>query len=282
MINEIKKLISNAEENNSASPGDYMNEADGLLYCGNCRTKKQVKIQLFGKEHTVPCLCECEGERKRAEEAEMKRLEQKAHIKRMKAAGLQDRSLQNYTIENDRGDNPLMEKAKAYVEHWPEFYSQNIGLLLFGAVGTGKSFFAGCIANALLEQGIPVLMTNFSKILNSLNAMYKDDRNAYINSFNQYSLLIIDDLGIERNTEFALEQVFNVIDSRYRCKKPMIITTNLGLADIQNPDPTDVEHARIYDRILEICQPIRFSGKNYRREIAQEGREMTSKLLNDR
>ena len=84
------------------------------------------------------------------------------------------------------------------------------GLLIWGDVGTGKSFFAGCIANALLEKGIPVLMTNFSRILNTLTGMHFEDRNQFINSLNRYSLLIIDDLGIERNSDFALEQVFNV------------------------------------------------------------------------
>ena len=102
-----------------------------------------------------------------------------------------------------------------------------MGLLLWGDVGTGKSFFAGCVANALLDKGVPVLMTNFAKILNSLTGIYPQDRNEFINSLNQYSLLIIDDLGVERNSEFALEQVFHVIDSRYRSMKPMIITTCL-------------------------------------------------------
>ena len=63
-------------------------------------------------------------------------------------------------------------------------------------------------------------MTNFAKILNSLTGIYPQDRNEFINSLNQYSLLIIDDLGVERNSEFALEQVFHVIDSRYRSMKP--------------------------------------------------------------
>ena len=123
------------------------------------------------------------------------------------------------------------------------------GLLIWGDVGTGKSFFAGCIANALLEKGVPVLMTNFSRILNTLTVMHFEDRNQFINSLNRYSLLIIDDLGIERNSDFALEQVFNVIDCRYRSKKPLIITTNLTLSELNNA--ADIAHKRIYDRILE-------------------------------
>ena len=61
-----------------------------------------------------------------------------------------------------------MDKARAYVENWKEAYKNNTGLLLFGDVGTGKSFFAGCIANALLDRDVPVLMTNFPTILNRL------------------------------------------------------------------------------------------------------------------
>lgn len=85
-----------------------------------------------------------------------------------------------------------------------------------GDVGTGKSFVAACIANALIESGVPVLMTNFSKILNQMGAMYSEERYQYIASFTNYPLLIIDDLGIERNMEYALEQVYAVIDERYK------------------------------------------------------------------
>ena len=54
-----------------------------------------------------------------------------------------------------------MGKAHAYVEHWKEVYRDNTGLLLFNDVRTGKFFFAGCIANALPDRDVPVLMTNF-------------------------------------------------------------------------------------------------------------------------
>ena len=65
------------------------------------------------------------------------------------------------------------------------------GLLIWGDVGTGKSFFAGCIANALLEKGVPVLMTNFSRILNTLTGMHFEDRNASIKSSLLYSIVTL-------------------------------------------------------------------------------------------
>ena len=79
---------------------------------------------------------------------------------------------------------------------------------------------------------------------------------------------IIDDFGMERGTEYGLEQVYNVIDSRYRSKKPLIVTTNIPLHDLQHPQ--DTAHARIYDRLLEMCSPIRFSGENFRKATAQD------------
>ena len=95
---------------------------------------------------------------------------------------LQDRHLHDFTFVNDNGQNPLMEKAHAYVGNWKEAYRENIGLLLFGDVGTGKSFFTGCIANALIEQDIPVLMTNIPLVLNRLTGMFAEDRAAFISA----------------------------------------------------------------------------------------------------
>ena len=72
---------------------------------------------------------------------------------------------------------------------------------------------------------------------------------------------------MERGTEYGLEQVYNVIDSRYRSRKPLIVTTNLSHTELQNPQ--DTAHARIYDRVLEMCLPILFTGENFRKETAQ-------------
>jgi DNA replication protein DnaC len=156
----------------------------------------------------------------------------------------------------------------------------SMGLLLWGGVGTGKSFFAGCIANALIDQGVPVLMTNFVRILNTLTGMYSQDRNDFIDSLNKYSLLVLDDLGVERNSEFALEQVFSVIDSRYRSKKPMIVTTNLTLDELKHP--TDLAHARIYDRVLERCVPLKINNRNIREGNAARNLDQARELLRPR
>ena len=86
-----------------------------------------------------------------------------------------------------------------------------------------------------MEREISVCMTNFALILNDLAASYKD-RNEYIARLCSFPLLILDDFGMERGTEYGLEQVYNVIDSRYRSRKPLIVTTNLTLEELQNPE----------------------------------------------
>ena len=91
---------------------------------------------------------------------------------------------------------------------------------------------------------------------------------------------IIDDLGVERSTEYAMEQMFFVIDSRYRSRRPMIITTNLKLSELKNPP--DLAHARIYDRILERCAPILFDGKNFREENAGATRQTAKDVVNSK
>ena len=182
----------------------------------------------------------------------------------------------NWTFENDNGRNPQMHHAHRYVEQWQTMRTENIGLLFWGGVGTGKSFLAGCIANALMAQEVPVRMTNFAHILNELNNSFSG-RNEVVDRLCRYPLLIIDDFVMERGTEYALEQIYNIIDSRYRRRKPLIVTTNLTLDEIRHPQ--DTAHARIYDRLLEMCVPISCIGVSLRRENAQEKLERLKELI---
>ena len=73
---------------------------------------------------------------------------------------------------------------------------------------------------------------------------------------------------MERNSEYALEQVFNIVDSRYRSRKPLIVTTNLTLDELKHP--ADLVHARIYDRVLERCVPLKINNRNIRAMNAAE------------
>ena len=135
---------------------------------------------------------------------------------------------------------------------------------------------AGCIANTLMEQEVAVCMTNFARIMNELNNAFSW-RNEVVDRLCGYPLLIIDDFGMERGTEYALEQIYNIIDSRYRSRKPLIVTTNLTLTELKNPQ--DTAHARIYDRLLELCTPIACTGPSMRKNIGQAKLNLLKTLL---
>ena len=249
-------------------PEDYTGE-DGLLYCGKCHTPKEAyfpekQAALFGRDRH-PAECNCQKAQRLEREAAEQRRKHLDTVEDLKRGGFTNPTMQEWTFANDNGKCPQMEIAHFYVEHWETMREENIGYLLWGKVGTGKSYFAGCIANALMEQEVAVRMTNFSAILNDLTASF-EGCNEYIERLCRFPLLIIDDFGMERGTEYGLEQVYNVIDSRYRSRKPLIVTTNLTLDSLQNP--LDTAHARIYDRLLEMCAPILFTGENFRRETA--------------
>ena len=250
--------------------------SDGLLYCRKCHTPLQCRQVFFGKMRTLNCLCQCGQEalqRRREKEAAEERMKR---IQRLKSAGIQEKHLFDWRFEIADETEPI-RWAKSYVEHWEQVREQNLGLLLWGDVGTGKSFLAACIANALLEASVPVLMTNFSRILNQMGGMYSEERYQYIASFNQYPLLILDDLGIERSTEYAKEQVYAVVDERYKANLPLITTTNLTIQEIRSPE--NVMDARIYSRILEMCTPVHVSGGDQRQGCSRKKQEAVKAVL---
>ena len=270
-------LLERFREKGPPVPGEneYIGE-NGLLFCSVCHTPKQCRVSVMGRTAVMRCICDCdkkrlEQEKKRQDEEELQR-----RIRRLKANGIQEKHLLDwrFDVAEDTAD---IRKARKYVENWQRVKAENLGLLLWGYVGTGKSFMAACIANALLEQGVPVLMTNFSKILNQMGAMYSEERYQYIASFSNFPLLIIDDLGIERNTEYALEQVYAVIDERYKSGLPLIITTNLTMDELN--DPADVAHGRIYSRVLEMCTPIQVLGSDRRKDIGRQKKSVVKEVL---
>lgn len=254
---------------------EYAGE-DGLLYCAKCHTPRQCKVTVAGREHIFPCICNCQKEELEAAKRWAEEAERLIRIQRLRANGIQERHLLDWTFDQAQ-DTRYVRMAKNYVGRWRQVKEQNLGLLLWGDVGTGKSFLAACIANALIERGVPVLMTNFSKILNQMGGMYSEERYRYIASFSQFPLLVIDDLGIERGTEYALEQVYGVVDERYKSGLPLLVTTNLTIHEIRNA--TDVAHARIFSRLLEMCTPVHIAGHDRRTAIGTAKQELVKEVL---
>ena len=197
MRNGIEAMITDITAT-TAEAEDYTGE-DGLLYCGKCHTPKEA---YFSKETAQwlghdrhPAECDCQRaarEKREAAESRQKHLETVEDLKRR---GFTDPAMRNWTFEHDNGRNPQTETARFYVESWETMQAENIGYLFWGGVGTGKSYLAACIANALMEKEVAVCMTNFATILNDLAASF-EGRNEYISRLCSYPLLILDDFGM--------------------------------------------------------------------------------------
>lgn len=271
----VSALEARAAQAITIEEGDYIGE-DGLWYCHKCHTKKQTEVQLPWGIRRPMCRCKCMAAKRAAEEEEYKRREFEQKVNEMRRMGFPEADMRNWTFSNDDLTNEKITKAaQRYVDNFSELRKSGKGLLLYGNTGTGKTYTACEIANALIDKGYPVLVTNFARILNTLQGTF--EKQEYIDSFNSFQLLVIDDLGIERDTAYAKEQVFNIIDSRYRSGLPMVITTNLTMEKIKNPD--DIENRRIYDRILERCFPIEVSGSSRRRKAVREDYDDMKNLL---
>ena len=276
MLDVIQGLMETEEE-----PGDYVGE-DGLLYCGKCRTPKQVRLPfnpLTGDkmETSVRAACQCQQEADKEAERRATRTRFQLDMARRREDDISCPDGLRYTFTQDDRQQPKVSDAcQRYVECWDEMKANNIGVLFYGSVGTGKSFLASCIGNGLLDRQVPVAATNFPRLLNLLQGTY--EKQALLDRLSIYKLLIVDDLGVERDSAYAEEQIFNIIDARSSSELPVIVTTNLTLEELEHP--TSMQYARIYDRVLEMC-PIRLklAGESRRKANASEREHLARRIL---
>lgn len=264
MTNGLDLIAAQAAEANARADGDYVGD-DGLLYCGKCRTAKQYRESDWlgtGEERLLPVSCECARAERRRFEERMKAEDRRRELDKLRRAGFPDAEMRKWCFsDDDGGSGKAMDVAHRYVDNFATMLDRGKGLLLYGNVGSGKSYIAACIANALIDRGTPCMMTNFARIVNQLSESF-DGRQRYIDNLNRFDLLVIDDLAAERDTEYMWENVMNVIDSRYRAGLPLVVTTNLTLDDFRAP--SDIKRERVYSRLVEMCIPVKVAGKDRR------------------
>ncbi len=275
----LSAIIETANEAQSA-PDDYINPDDGLKYCGKCHTPKEALFPehtRFGGLDRHPVLCKCATEEKERQDAERRNFERLSRISLLRSEAFHDIPAAGWRFENAAAMTTQLAKARSYAENWDAFSRDGVGLLPFGDVGTGKSYAAGCIANALIERMVTVLFVPMSDVVNRMQGNFGADRDNYMKHLMRPELLVLDDLGAERNTSFGKERVFDVINRRLLSGKPMIITTNITLTAMKNA--ADLDDRRIYDRIRQACMPIQFNGVNFRTGITAENMKKAAQLL---
>lgn len=278
MQDTIDEINNNVKSGLNARSGDYVGQ-DGMLYCGICHTRKTCRIKLptltgmpSGKWKVVNCTCSHELEAREAREAARV---YSMSVERNTKTAFPHADYQHMTFDADDKKNPC---ATEYARRFAETFNpeNSMGLVFCGERGAGKTFLSACIANDLLNRGFSVEMTNITRISQAVDATF-EGRSAELERIMNLDLLILDDLGTERGTEYMMEHAFNIIDGRYKANKPMVISTNATFDGMATE--SDIAKGRIYDRIIEKCFPVEMSG-NRRINIAAANR-MKDGLSND-
>ena len=254
---------------------DYIGQ-DGLIYCGLCHTRKEAYVDICGEKQSVRVMCKCREEQVRKEEAEEENRQKEILTRQRRSLAISDERLLSSTFDKDDNQNSKTSKlAREYARQFDKILKSGKGLLLFGSVGTGKTFLAACIANEVVNN-YSALMTSFAEINDKISENM-NCRKRIIDDIKRVDLLILDDLGAERNSDYMQELVYEIVNARYESRKPLIVTTNLSLTDIKNPKETRLN--RIYDRIIQMCTPVLINGESKRKQEAKKNEEELYKML---
>ena len=283
----MKTVAANGLRNQTRNDGDYEDE-NGILICGKCGEPRQ-RFMLFDdptdddpehkSELKVVTMCRCEREEEEREKRKEEAAKDMEKIQRLRNASLLDEKLRGATFgafKVTKYNERNLKLCRRYAMKFDQMVEKDQGLIFWGSVGTGKSFAAACIANYLLNRKVPVVMTSFVKLLEVFQSG-RDEETSILNRLGYAKLVIFDDLGAERGTDFALEKVYNIVDSRYRKNLPMILTTNLTIEDMKSE--VDMRYRRIYDRVFETCYPMQFTGPSWRMKEASRRYKDMEELL---
>lgn len=183
------------------------------------------------------------------------------------------------TTENQKA----LRVCKSYTDTFEEKLPRNNpepgrnGLFITGPKGTGKTHLAAAIANQLMQQGTPVICMTMIDLLDRIKRTYEQNRQyggeisegSVLDTYKQVQLLVIDDMGKEPATEWAVSKIYAIINSRYEAYMPTIITTNYSDAELvrrltpkDSADPTTADAT--IDRLREMCAAIVTTGESWR------------------
>jgi len=152
------------------------------------------------------------------------------------------------------------------------------GLLLFGFSGTGKTHLAVGVLKEILRKGISCLFVDFHDLLaeirNSYDELSQTSELQILRPILTTEVLLLDDLGSQRMTEWMQDTVFHIINLRYQQKKALVATTNLGLEPTVRDSKETLRDRlgyRVVSRLYEMCTFMELDGPDYRKDIRKAG-----------
>jgi DNA replication protein DnaC len=233
----------------------------------------QRKYGKAGEWYYHPCTPECEKKNDQREWELMRRDTRVATLQ--ERSGLSKR-MRGYTFANFKpyfspSAARAAEKVENYLKSWEENREFGKGLYFCGGVGTGKTHLAVAVMNELMQRKrVPSLFVTVPEFLDNLREAYMipgRDLDEWMDTVKNADLLVLDDLGSERPTEWVRERLFVIVNHRYREALPTLFTSNIGPRDLA----TQLGE-RTASRIIAMCDWISLEGEDYRESIVREGR----------
>ena len=181
------------------------------------------------------------------------------------------------TSENQKALTVCKRYADTFRERLPSSNTDpgRNGLFITGNKGTGKTHLAAAIANQLMQEGTGVICMTMIDLLERIKETYAQ-RKQYeasegdvLNTYKEVPLLIIDDMGKEPPTEWAVSKIYAIINARYEAYLPTIVTTNYSDSElVRRLTPKDTGDSMTadatIDRLREMCVAIVMTGESWR------------------
>lgn len=255
-------------------------EPEPCPYCGRILKYKAYSLfgRLFGSRLEQ---CDCPGavaERERLHQEQLKRQQEEELRQRMRkierlfdqsrlGKRFKDRTFEAFEIRDY--NRKAFEIALDYAQNFDRYKEKGEGLFITGSYGVGKTHLAAAVTNYLIQnlKGT-VIFGNVTTLLGRLRFAYSDDseyeETQILKELYDVDLLVIDDLGKEKPTPWVEEKLYNVINERYENYRPIIVTSNLELEEIERRLETC--GGAIVSRIIEMCRGVKIVGPDYRKE----------------
>lgn len=228
------------------------------------------EINILGKRKIVQPICECEADEMDRSFTEIQNRKHEKETRELFSISDMGEKLAESSFDNfirRTGTEKMFSNSQSYVEYFDEWGEDS--LLIWGTPGNGKSRMAAAVANAVHENGKNIVFQSVPELLQRIRSTFGkqggETEADIMKALLTCDLLILDDIGAEKLTDWVQDIMYRIIDGRYRKKKPILYTSNIEPKQLANQ-----LGGRTYDRILETSLIIENQATSYRREVAKE------------